>query len=952
MKIKLFVVAVLLLFSVGSVDAVTYIDTPTVDSYQLNIIGEKYILLNNTTATDTAFVISADDIIFDGSGYNVTYANTSTGYGIYANGYNNITVINTGFKQSNSGIGADAVGIRFSISNNNHIMNNTIITSSTYADDIYLYLCQYNTISNNTLTTTGSGYGTGFNECYHNLYSGNTILTTDVIDGIVIFQGSDNTITLNNMITGGHGIRIDESDNNVLTNNSIISTGVNKNAIYLDEAAVTTIQNGSIMSMLGNDYALYNSDQTNVFRNTNFTDTREIYFYDVISVFKYSNFLSNDVYISTNLTSGGKSINRTISEWNDTSLLFSDEANATTNGVYSVSGIQNDIYYKVTTTPNVYQGYILNGGTFTIPLSIGVNTEINITKKNVPSVPIPINPSYNSNVVSEQLILSASSTDADNDNVSYLFYGDTVDGSTLINISTTGNYTWNIDNYGVYYWRVKAYDGYDYSANTSLQFFTYVPPPDLQTPTNTSTHTYSYPPLMHDLTFAWQDISTPAYKYQVATDENFNLISEEDTITSNTTTLSLEADDYFWRVYAYETDTGTYSNASDVWQFTINETDGGASITAIDGVVYEITTAGSVAVDGALVNIWNNTWSDSMLVGQNGYYYFDGAKSGTYSVRATKTGYTDSSIELVTVTALNTTTRNILLQSTSGAGQQYVDHYVKFTLKSLFGTLYSGVTTNVYLNGAVIATYTGTTGTDGAVAFELDENQEYRITFVKVSPAINQEITLYPKEDAYTVYVELGTMIDDLLNPDDEDQEITAIEVSVTKTIIDTNTANITVNYNDIMDETTNLTIELSQSIDGNTTNKTVLATASLGTTNNTAYDITVTNYNGESYFITITATHTTHGEISRLYGVEFENTATKFGFAGEVVGWLAIIFLIWFALTATQATVPHTAIGVCALATVLMALGWGQYISVPGLALAWIMSLAANFAAGKEASA
>ena len=299
------------------------------------------------------------------------------------------------------------------------------------------------------------------------------------------------------------------------------------------------------------------------------------------------------------------------------------------------------------------------------------------------------------------------------------------------------------------------------------------------------------------------------------------------------------------------------------------------------------------------------------------------------------------------------TTSTILATQVLGSGTQYAPHYVKFTLKSLLGALYPNVDVVVYLGDAASGTLTlnGTTGTDSAVGFMLVENIQYTITFIDSTQGIDETITLYPKDDDYTVYTGIGNLIDDLLNPDDEEQEITAIDVSISKTIINDNTANITVNYNDIMDETSGLTLTLSQSIDGNITNNTILATASLGTLNNTAYNFTVTNYNGESYFIAITATHTTHGSISRLYGVQFENTATQFGFAGEVVGWLAIIFLMWFSLTATQATVPHTAIGVCALATVLMALGWGQYLSTAGLALAWIMSLAANFAVGKEAS-
>lgn len=575
--------------------------------------------------------------------------------------------------------------------------------------------------------------------------------------------------------------------------------------------------------------------------------------------------------------------------------------------------------------------------------------QLSNTAPTTPTITAPLNDTIQSD---NPLALVANSTDVDGDYLTYHYYGDTVDGSTYLGFSSNGTYHWT-PTYNEYnYWKVRAADLDSSSANTSVYKFYYIPTPTLQIPLNASVQTLPYPPLLNEISFAWESTGATAYKYQIATDEDFNLIYLEDVITSNTTIQSMQIDTYYWRVAAYSTVVEDYSDWSNAWQFTINETNGGEAVTAIDGVVYEITTAGSIAVDGGLVNIWNSTWSDAMLVGQNGYYYFDGAQSGTYSLRATKTGYTDSSIELVTVQALNTTTRNILLQSTSGAGQQYVDHYVKFIVKSLIGALYSDVEVNVYLGDAVIPQYTGTTGTDGSVAFELNEYQEYRITFEKTSPSIDKEITIYPKDDSYTVYVDIGTMIDDLLNPDDEEQAITAIDVSVAKTIINDNTANITVNYNDIMDETSGLTLTLSQSIAGNTTNKTILSTVDLGTNNNTAYNFTVTNYNGQSYLIEIEATHTTHGAIYRMYGIQFENTDTLFGFTVEVVGWLAIIFITWFALTATSITVPHTAIGVCALATVMIAIGWGSYISVPGLGLAWIMAIGANMAHAKEASA
>ena len=556
-----------------------------------------------------------------------------------------------------------------------------------------------------------------------------------------------------------------------------------------------------------------------------------------------------------------------------------------------------------------------------------------------PSTPTIINPIDMSYTDSNETALNVSSTDAEGDSLVFYFYGDTIDGTTLINISTTGNYTWTTEfDYNIYYWKVRAYDSYEYSTNTSLQQFTLLAPPDLQTPTNASTHTYPFPPLLHDLTFTWQDTNAPAYKYQVATDDDFNLITEEDTITSNTTTLSLEADDYYWRVYAYETSTDTLSNASDIWRFTINETNGNGAVTAIDGVVYEITTGGSVEVDGALVNIWNTTWSDSMLVGQNGYYYFDGAKDGTYSVRATKTGYTDSSIELVTVLALNTTTRNILLQSTSGAGQQYVDHYVKFTVKSLFGALYGGVDVNVYLVDAVIPQYTATTGNDGSVAFELNENQQYRLTFIDTTQGINEERTLYPIENAYNVYV--------IANIFATGGNIISDDISIT---IETATAGanayINVTYTDNKTETTALYFYLNQTNIHDSQNQTLIASS--GEIHATGfYSFTVTDYTGEAYLIHVHATHDTYGDIKESYSVRFEGLLDSFGWDGIWVlialGCITFTAFMFGAKNATQGSFV-----ICVEAWLFIAMGmFGDYNTIwfkAGVAMATLISILAN---------
>jgi len=73
----------------------------------------------------------------------------------------------------------------------------------------------------------------------------------------------------------------------------------------------------------------------------------------------------------------------------------------------------------------------------------------------------------------------------------------------------------------------------------------------------------------------------------------------------------------------------------------------GYSQSAIGGIVYGKPY--SQAVEGATVNIWNGTWSDSTTTTSTGYYFFDGLTNGTYTLNVTKNNYDTSNDESVTV---------------------------------------------------------------------------------------------------------------------------------------------------------------------------------------------------------------------------------------------------------------------------------------------------------------
>ncbi|HUX55900.1 MAG TPA: hypothetical protein VMV77_02925, partial [Bacteroidales bacterium] len=149
-----------------------------------------------------------------------------------------------------------------------------------------------------------------------------------------------------------------------------------------------------------------------------------------------------------------------------------------------------------------------------------------------PTTPTLISPSnlfrYYSTETSSLFILSVSSTDADSDPITYFFYGGTSPLTMSFlgsNDSVGGNsFNWSISQPDVYYWTARAYDGYEYSSYMPTAQFTLNAPPNLTSPSNTSTIYTTYPPLTYNTVFTWQNTGAPSYRLVVAEDANFNII--------------------------------------------------------------------------------------------------------------------------------------------------------------------------------------------------------------------------------------------------------------------------------------------------------------------------------------------------------------------------------------------------------------------------------------------
>lgn len=463
----------------------------------------------------------------------------------------------------------------------------------------------------------------------------------------------------------------------------------------------------------------------------------------------------------------------------------------------------------------------------------------------------------------------------------------------------------------------------------------YNPPLNLYSPNDTAALSYAYPPLTHDVVLSWEQ-STGTYKYTV-TDYDTGAVISSSTVSSNTTTVALSSGEYKWYINGYDGVFDEYSQSSAIRSFTVDDTYS-YNGTVVHGVVYEYISGVQTPLNTALVNIWNNTWSSSSMTGTNGYFLFTGLHNSTYSMRATKDGYVDSNIELVTPTFNTTLTRDILMQDYTGAGREYVSHYVKFTVKSLLGTLYSGVDVNVYLDDAVISTYTGTTGDDGSVAFELNENQQYRITFIDASQGIDREITIYPVEDAYNVYV-IANLFPTGGNIISED-----ISISIETATAGAN-AYINVTYTDNRSETTALYFYVNQTNIHDSQNQTLIASS--GEIHATGfYSFTVTDYAGEAYLIHVHATHDTYGDIKETYSVRFEGLLDSFGWDSIWV-WIAIGCITFTAFMFGAKNATQGSFVICVETWLFIAMDmFGDYNTIwfkAGVAMATLISILAN---------
>lgn len=213
-------------------------------------INDSTQLNQSINSNGTCITFGADNIELDCAGYNITYANTSTGYGINATGRNNITIRNCNVYQANFTFTLSHA-IILSGTNYSTIVNNTAQVNGPASNPLRLESSGNNTIANNTAVSNSSGAG--------------VLLTLSHQNNITNTSGVSNS---------SQGIRAANANNNRI--NNVTGTSNSSMGIQLDDADNTTLENSTGISISGKGIDLTDGSMDNTLTGNNATSNTGI----------------------------------------------------------------------------------------------------------------------------------------------------------------------------------------------------------------------------------------------------------------------------------------------------------------------------------------------------------------------------------------------------------------------------------------------------------------------------------------------------------------------------------------------------------------------------------------------------------------------------------------------------------------------------------------------------
>ncbi|MBT3835629.1 hypothetical protein HOD05_03800 [Candidatus Woesearchaeota archaeon] len=203
-------------------------------------------LTQNLNGSGTCFIVARDNIVINGTGYNIS-SNDETGYGINVTGFSNITI------HSFNAIEGYQYGAYLESSPNSSITNSTIINRDvSNSEGIYITNSDYLNLSNLTISTFGQqSDGIRIINSQENNYYNNDINTAGQFSDGITSSGSNSSNITNNLIqTEGidaAGIYLlNYARNNTFTYNNITTTNPMSDGIYLTYSSNNTFTNNNL----------------------------------------------------------------------------------------------------------------------------------------------------------------------------------------------------------------------------------------------------------------------------------------------------------------------------------------------------------------------------------------------------------------------------------------------------------------------------------------------------------------------------------------------------------------------------------------------------------------------------------------------------------------------------------------------------------------------------------
>jgi hypothetical protein len=137
----------------------------------------------------------------------------------------------------------------------------------------------------------------------------------------------------------------------------------------------------------------------------------------------------------------------------------------------------------------------------------------------------------------------------------------------------------------------------------------------------------------------------------------------------------------------------------------------------------------------------------------NGTVAYDNVTEGAHQIIIQADGYAQATRQ-IQVSRTNTEFR-LFLQPTQ-ATEFTTPHYVRFFYRTLAGAPVPGLDISVYEGNSDTPFLQGITGTDGSVAFRMNETIKYKIVAQNNSTGVYHEFTTYPKSSEYIVIIRSG----------------------------------------------------------------------------------------------------------------------------------------------------------------------------------------------------